>query len=103
VFIHGWSCNQSVWKKQVPYFEKNYRVVTMDLAGHGASGQERAVYTMEAFGEDAAAVVRAVGTKQAFVMSFEGGAVIVEAAKMIRRRLRQLSDDTLLILRGPYR
>jgi pimeloyl-ACP methyl ester carboxylesterase len=97
VFIHGWSCNQSVWKKQVPYFEKNYRVVTMDLAGHGASGQERAVYTMEAFGEDAAAVVRAVGTKQAIVMGHSmGGAVIVEAAEMMPEEIAAIVGiDTL--------
>ncbi len=97
VFIHGWSCNQSVWKKQVPYFEKNYRVVTMDLAGHGASGQERTVYTMEAFGEDVAAVVRAVGTKQAIVMGHSmGGAVIVEAAEMMPEEIKAIVGiDTL--------
>jgi alpha-beta hydrolase superfamily lysophospholipase len=34
-------------------------VVALDLAGHGASGQERTNWTMTAFGSDVAAVLGA--------------------------------------------
>lgn len=84
VFIHGWSCNQSVWKEQIPYFEKKYRVVTLDLAGHGASGKERTVYSMKAFGEDVAAVVRKIGAPKVILIGHSmGGAVIIEAAELM--------------------
>ena len=36
VFIHGWSCDRSYWRAQVEYFAKQYQVITIDLAGHGA-------------------------------------------------------------------
>ncbi|MDD5431854.1 MAG: alpha/beta hydrolase [Candidatus Omnitrophica bacterium] len=84
VFIHGWSCNRSVWKNQVPYFEKKYRVVTLDLAGHGASGKERKVYSLKAFGEDVACVVRAVKASEVILIGHSmGGPVIIEAAQII--------------------
>jgi pimeloyl-ACP methyl ester carboxylesterase len=35
VFVHGWSCDQTYWKHQVPEFSKRYTVVTIDYAGHG--------------------------------------------------------------------
>jgi pimeloyl-ACP methyl ester carboxylesterase len=37
VFIHGWTCNETSWSPQVPVFQKDYRVVTIDLPGHGKS------------------------------------------------------------------
>ena len=38
VFVHGWTCDSSSWAAQVPAFAKKYRVVTLDLPGHGQSG-----------------------------------------------------------------
>ena len=56
VFVHGWCCDKSYWKFQVPYFAKQHKVVTIDLAGHGRSGLGREDYTIKAFGEDVVAV-----------------------------------------------
>jgi pimeloyl-ACP methyl ester carboxylesterase len=38
VFVHGWTCDSSSWTGQVPSFAKDYRVITLDLPGHGRSG-----------------------------------------------------------------
>jgi pimeloyl-ACP methyl ester carboxylesterase len=37
VFVHGWTCDSSSWTAQVPAFAKKYRVITLDLPGHGKS------------------------------------------------------------------
>lgn len=37
VFVHGWCINSGYWDKQVDYFKDKYRIVTIDLAGHGKS------------------------------------------------------------------
>ena len=37
VFVHGWTCDASSWSGQVPAFAKDYRVITLDLPGHGHS------------------------------------------------------------------
>jgi len=61
VFIHGWCCDRTYWEAQLPYFAQKYKVVTIDLAGHGESGLDRKAWTMKAFGEDVAAVVEKLG------------------------------------------
>ena len=38
VFVHCWSCDKSYWANQIDYFSKEYRVIAIDLAGHGESG-----------------------------------------------------------------
>jgi pimeloyl-ACP methyl ester carboxylesterase len=38
VFVHGWTCDDSSWAGQVPELSKHYRVITLDLPGHGRSG-----------------------------------------------------------------
>ncbi|HSX26097.1 MAG TPA: alpha/beta hydrolase [Chlamydiales bacterium] len=37
VFIHGNSCSSEVFKKQFAHFGKQYRLIAMDLPGHGKS------------------------------------------------------------------
>jgi sigma-B regulation protein RsbQ len=37
ILVHGWTCDESAWTEQVPVLAKQYRVVTMDLPGHGKS------------------------------------------------------------------
>ena len=41
VLIHGWSCDGNYWQKQVAPLKAKYTTVTVDLAGHGASGANR--------------------------------------------------------------
>ncbi|MHC4646401.1 MAG: alpha/beta fold hydrolase [Planctomycetota bacterium] len=88
VFVHGWSCDKSYWRFQVPYFAKRHRVVTIDLAGHGKSGLDRKAWTMEAFGADVAAVVKKLDLKQVVLVGHSMGAdVIVEAVQQIPERV----------------
>jgi len=37
VFVHGFGCDQNMWRKMVPAYEKRYRVVLLDLTGSGRS------------------------------------------------------------------
>ncbi len=84
VFVHCWCCDKTYWKNQVPYFEKKYTVVTLDLAGHGASGLGRKDYTIESFGADVASVVNALGlTKVILIGHSMGGDVNLEAARRL--------------------
>jgi pimeloyl-ACP methyl ester carboxylesterase len=97
VFVHGWSCDARYWREQVPYFSGNYRVVTLDIAGHGHSGTTRVQYTMEAFGEDVRAVVDAIGGGKVILVGHSmGGSIIAEAARLMPRRVIGLIGiDTL--------
>ncbi|MEE4186561.1 MAG: alpha/beta hydrolase [Gammaproteobacteria bacterium] len=38
VFVHGWTCDQSVWAEQIAAFSTSHKVIALDLPGHGMSG-----------------------------------------------------------------
>ena len=88
VLVHGWSCDRGYWKEQIEYLSPQYRLVLVDLAGHGESGMGRKDYTMSAFGADVAAVVDSLGLKNVVLVGHSmGGDVIVEAAKKLPGRV----------------
>ncbi len=88
VFVHGWSCDRSYWREQVPAFSGDHLVVTIDLAGHGESGSGRVSWTMPAFGDDVVAVIEALDLDRVVLIGHSmGGDVIVEAALRLRDRV----------------
>jgi pimeloyl-ACP methyl ester carboxylesterase len=41
ILVHGWTCDETTWNAQVPELAKEYRVITLDLPGHGRSGSPK--------------------------------------------------------------
>lgn len=35
LFLHGWGVDKRIWRQQTKYFREHYRVMTIDLPGHG--------------------------------------------------------------------
>jgi pimeloyl-ACP methyl ester carboxylesterase len=97
IFIHGWCCDRSYWDAQLPYFAQKYKVVDIDLAGHGESGLDRKEWTMGAFGEDVVAVVNKLNLDQVVLVGHSmGGFVILETAHRIPQLVIGLAGvDTL--------
>ena len=88
VFIHCWACNRNFWDHQVAEFSKTNRVVTIDLPGHGQSGQGRKNWSVESYGDDVKAVVTKLDLKRVvFVGSSMGGSIALEATKRIPDRV----------------
>ncbi|MCF8365254.1 MAG: alpha/beta hydrolase [Bacteroidales bacterium] len=96
VFVHGWSCDKSYWKYQVPEFSTNYRVITVDYGGHGNSGTDRENFTINSFGDDVVAVVDKLDLDQVILIGHSmGGEVIIDAAsKMPERVIGLVGVDT---------
>ncbi len=89
VFIHGWTCDHTHWRFQVPEFRKSFRVVAIDLPGHGASGADRNSWSIDGLGADVAAVVRGLELKQVVLVGHSmGGPVALAAAPKLRGILR---------------
>lgn len=88
VFVHGWCCDRAYWDAQVSHFAQQYRVVTVDLAGHGGSGLNRKTWTMASFGEDVQALVDKLGLNQIVLVGHSmGGPVILEATRRMPKRV----------------
>jgi pimeloyl-ACP methyl ester carboxylesterase len=91
VFVHGWSCDRSYWRNQLEHFAQYFRVVALDLAGHGESGAGRGEWTMSSFGRDVAAVVDQLNLDDAVLIGHSMGVdVVVEAALQLPGRVRGL-------------
>ena len=88
VFIHCWACNRHFWDNQVAEFSKTYRVVTIDLPGHGESGQGRKSYSVESYGDDVKTVVTKLNLKRVVLVgSSMGGPIALEATRRMPDRV----------------
>lgn len=88
VFVHGLSIDKTYWASQIDYFSKNYRVAAVDLAGHGKSGKTRKNYSVEKYAEDVAAVINKIDARKVILIGHSmGGAIIIEAAKLLRGKV----------------
>lgn len=91
VFVHGWSCDRTYWEGQLEPFSADFRVVAMDLAGHGESGQNRDDWTIASYGADVAAVVEHLGLERVVLIGHSmGGDVVVDAARLLPGRVAGL-------------
>lgn len=82
VLIHGWSCDATYWDHQIADLGARWRVVAVDLAGHGASGSRREAWTVPAFAGDVGAVLEALDLRDAVLVGHSlGGVVAVEVAR----------------------
>jgi len=57
VLVHGWTCDDTSWAANVPELARHYRVITLDLPGHGKSDAPKdGKVTMEMFAKAVEAV-----------------------------------------------
>lgn len=88
VLIHGWSGDRTYWEGQVGPFADRYRVVTLDLAGHGDSGLERENWTIASYGADVAAVIEELDLDDVILVGHSmGGDVAADAARLVPQRV----------------
>lgn len=92
LLIHGLGSSSRDWEKQVPFFEKNYQVMTLDLRGHGRSEKPPGPYSIKMFVEDAVALIRALDVAPLHVVGISmGGMVAFELAVHCPELLRSLT------------
>ena len=63
LLIHGLGSILLDWECQTPYFSKNYKVITVDLRGHGRSGKPPGRYSIKLFADDAAVLLKEMWAK----------------------------------------
>jgi pimeloyl-ACP methyl ester carboxylesterase len=83
LFVHGWTCNHTHWRDQLPHFAKKHRVVALDLRGHGKSDAPDQDYGIDGFVGDVAWFIRELGLQKPVIIGHSMGGVI--AMNLARR------------------
>lgn len=76
VFVHGWTCNADFWKESVSAFPE-YRVIAVDLPGHGKSDKPETAYTMEYFANSIKSVMKKAKVKKAVLVGHSMGTPVI--------------------------
>ncbi len=94
--IHGLDCNHTMWRYQKAYLSRGYRVITLDLRGHGGSGVPESMdYSTERLAEDLEAVVEAFDPEEFVIVGHSMGGFTTfkwheRFGERYRRRLKGL-------------
>jgi pimeloyl-ACP methyl ester carboxylesterase len=87
VLIHGWTCDHTFWREQEQALAAKYKVIALDLPGHGRSSAARE-YSISLFARAVDAVMRAERAGKATLMGHSmGGAVILEFSRLFPQKL----------------
>jgi pimeloyl-ACP methyl ester carboxylesterase len=104
ILVHGWTCDESSWDAQVPVLSRKYRVITLDLPGHGKSDPPKdGKFSMTVFARAVEAVrAEAKVDKVVLVGHSMGTPVIREYARLYPKHVVGLVpvDGLLLISAG---
>lgn len=77
VLVHGWNCDERVWKNQVATLSAKVRVLTVDLPGHGKSDKPEMSYNMDLHARALAAVMQDAGVTSAVLVGHSNGTPVV--------------------------
>ncbi|GAB3989923.1 alpha/beta hydrolase [Spirosoma daeguense] len=73
LFVHGSNIDLMYWDAQISYFKDRFRVVAIDLPGHGKSTQNREHWSMTGMGEDVATFIKSRQLKQVILIGHSMG------------------------------
>lgn len=93
VLVHGWTADSSTWRHQVPVLAKKYRVITLDLPGHGQSEAPKdGKYSMDLFARAVDSVRRDAKVKRCVLVGHSMGAPV------IRQYARLYPESTIALV-----
>lgn len=76
LFIHGLGSSLRDWEEQVPVFSKKFKVITLDLRGHGQTDKPKGPYSISMFAEDIAELIKSLKIDPVHIVGISlGGAI----------------------------
>jgi sigma-B regulation protein RsbQ len=104
MFVHGWTCDDSSWSNQVAALTGKYRVLTLDLPGHGKSGRlDASKFSMDLFARAVEAVRAEAGAQRLVLVGHSMGTPVVrQYARLYPQRVSALVIvDGVVVLGAP--
>jgi 3-oxoadipate enol-lactonase len=94
VLLHGVTLTARLnWAAVLPALGRRYRVITLDLPGHGRSSPGPAQFRLEDCADDVAVVASALGVRRMIPVGFSMGGLV---AQLVWRRHRDLTAGLVL-------
>jgi pimeloyl-ACP methyl ester carboxylesterase len=78
VLIHGYTDNARDWVPLLPYLSKRFRLILVDIRGHGKSSKPECCYTRLDFAYDIKLLLDALSIRQADVIGHSLGSIIAQ-------------------------
>ena len=79
VFVHGGWLNGTAWQPQIDHFVDEYRVVTLDVRGHGKTGATDADrYSIELFADDLEALLAHLEIERPILCGLSLGSMVIQ-------------------------
>jgi pimeloyl-ACP methyl ester carboxylesterase len=79
VFVHGGWSSAEAWTPQVESFATDFRVVTVDLRGHGRTGAtDRRRYSVDLFADDLEAILDHIDAREPILCGLSLGSMVVQ-------------------------
>jgi pimeloyl-ACP methyl ester carboxylesterase len=99
VLVHGWTCSKEFWKANTPALAASWRVIAIDLPGHGASDKPETKYSMEFFARSIDAVLRDAKVDRAVLVGHSMGTPVIRQFY----RLYPEKAEALVVVDGSLR
>lgn len=94
LLLHGWTQTSDFWKEYIPFFSDRYRVIAIDLRGHGRSGILTDAFSIQKAADDIKSLMDMLGLSGARAVGLSyGGLVLLELA---HNHPQQLSSMILI-------
>jgi non-heme chloroperoxidase len=89
LLVHGWMCSSKFWKKNVPELANAFRVVTVDLRGHGNSSKALTGHIIGQYARDVREVIEHLGLRETVLVGWSlGGPVVLSYCEQYGRDTR---------------
>ncbi|WP_447974376.1 alpha/beta fold hydrolase [Nitrospira sp. Kam-Ns4a] len=79
VLLHAFPLNRRMWEPQIPALRERYRVIAVDLRGHGESDAPLWRYSMDEFADDVKGLLDHLGIERAVLAGLSMGGYILFA------------------------
>jgi len=96
LFVHGWLGNVNWWANQQVFFKDKYKVVQIDLGGHGKSDKTRKYWTSKQYVDDIKAVANQISSTEIILIGHSmSGAFVLDASLDLPKVKAIILIDTL--------